>query len=113
MFHRLLSWIQTKIPKLTIVNFTTSWINGIAIIALIESIAPGLCIVRNNDNPLKCLEDAMESAEQWLDIQMFVKPHDFVAESISERAIITYLGQFPCAKLRSGAPLRAKRISNR
>lgn len=105
--------MQRKIPKLSINNFTTSWIDGFAIIALIESIAPGLCIVRCNENPLTFLGDAMELADEWLDIQMFVKPHEFGADCISERAIITYVGQFPPAKLRSGAPLRARRISNR
>lgn len=40
--HRLLRWINNKLPELRITNFTTDWNSGIALAALVDAIAPGL-----------------------------------------------------------------------
>lgn len=55
----------------------------------------------------------MYLARDWLDIQMFILPEELISGKVTEKALLTYLCQFPTAKLRSGAPLRAKYISNR
>ena len=39
--QKLLGWVQNKIPDRPIKNFTTDWNDGIAIGALVDSIAPG------------------------------------------------------------------------
>lgn len=106
-------WIQNEIPTFPITNFKNNWTNGAAIVALFQSIAPGLCGMWNEKNAFKCTQDAMELAEEWLDIQMYITPDELFNDYISEKALITYLSQFIVAKLRSGSPLRAKRISNR
>lgn len=113
---RLLQWIQNKIPKLSIQNFSTDWKNGTAIGALISAIAPGLCVDWNTwniTNYLKNTQEAMQLAKDWLNIQMFVSPEEVISGKATEKCLLTYLSQFPTAKLRSGAPLRAKYISNR
>lgn len=41
--HRLMNWIQSKVPDLPITNFTTDWNDGKAVGALVDAVAPGLC----------------------------------------------------------------------
>ena len=40
--QRLLGWINNKIPDKPITNFTTDWNDGLAIGALVDSVAPGM-----------------------------------------------------------------------
>lgn len=113
---RLLQWIQMKIPKLSITNFTSDWIDGKAVSALINSIAPGLSADHttwNEKNLLNNLTDSMALARDWLDIQMLISPEELINGHASDKVLMVYLCQFTTAKLRSGAPLRAKRYSNR
>lgn len=105
-----------KIPKLSITNFTLDWKDGKAIAALVNSIAPGLCpshTTCNDKNRLNNTIETMTLARDWLDIQMFILPEELINGFVGDKAILTYLSQFTMAKLRSGAPLRAKRSSNR
>lgn len=114
--NRLLQWIQMKIPKMAIHNFTTDWKDGRAIESLINAIAPGLCAGHgtwNDKNALNNTNEAMTLAKDWLGIQMFILPEELINEHLSDKVIMTYLSQFTTAKLRSGAPLRARRSSNR
>jgi len=39
--QRLLGWINNKVPDKPITNFTTDWNDGLAIGALVDSVAPG------------------------------------------------------------------------
>lgn len=113
---RFLQWIQIKVPKLSITNFTSDWRDGKAIAALINAIAPGLCADHttwNDMNRLTNTIEAMTLARDWLDIQLFILPEELISGYVNEKTLLTYLSQFMTAKLRSGAPLRAKRFSNR
>lgn len=105
-----------KIPKLAITNFTSDWRDGRAIGALINAIAPGLCADHTtwiDKNALNNTIEAMTLARDWLGIQMFILPDELIDGFLNEKVSMTYLSQFTTAKLRSGAPLRAKRSSNR
>lgn len=105
-----------KIPKLKITNFTSDWRDGKAIGALIDAIAPGLCPnynTWNDNNRLNNTIELMALARDWLDIEMFILPGELVNGNLNEKVLMIYLSQFTTAKLRSGAPLRAKRSSNR
>lgn len=111
-----MQWIQIKIPKLSITNFTSNWRDGKAIGALINAIAPGLCADQTTWNDKNCLTNTIEAmtlARDWLDIEMFIHAEELISGYVNDRTLITYLSQFTMAKLRSGAPLRAKRFSNR
>lgn len=116
LFYRFLQWLQMKIPNRKIANFTSDWIDGKAIADLINTIAPGLCTdptTWNNNNCLINLTESMVLAKDWLNIQMLILPDELINGHINEKILMTYLSQFITATLRSGAPLRAKRISNR
>ena len=42
--EKLLSWVNDKIPSLTINNFTTNWNDGRALGALVDALSPGMLI---------------------------------------------------------------------
>jgi len=98
-------------PDKPIKNLTTDWNNGIAIGALVDALAPGLCPDWSDWNPkdaLKNAKEAMDLAEKWLDVAQLLTPEEMVDPRIDEKALMTYLSQFPQAKLKEGAPLRPR-----
>lgn len=97
-------------------NFSSDWKNGVAIGALINAIAPGLCSdwdTWNDTNYFKNTQESMSLAADWLNIQLYITPEELTNGSVDEKSLLTYLSQFPGAKLRAGAPLRAKYVANR
>uniref|UniRef100_A0A3P8TK02 Filamin A n=1 Tax=Amphiprion percula TaxID=161767 RepID=A0A3P8TK02_AMPPE len=81
--QRLLGWIQNKLPELPITNFHRDWQTGRALGALVDSCAPGCTAV-------------------------VITPEEIVDPNVDEHSVMTYLSQFPKAKLKPGAPLRPK-----
>jgi len=109
--QRLLGWVQNKIPNKQINNFTTDWNDGKAIGALVDGVAPGLCPDWEAWNPKDCIPnatEAMNAAEQWLDVPQLIKPSEMCNPNVDELSMMTYLSQFPSFKLKPGAPLRPK-----
>ncbi|XP_074644607.1 filamin-A-like isoform X5 [Tubulanus polymorphus] len=109
--QKLLIWIQNKVPEKPINNFTTDWNDGKAIGALVDAIAPGLCPDWESWDPKNARQnakEAMNAAEQWLDVPQLIKPEELTNKNVDEMSMMTYLSQFPNAKLKPGAPLRPK-----
>ena len=52
--------------------------------------------------------EAMDLADEWLGVPKLLTPEDFVSPDVDEQSMLTYLSQFPNAKLAPGAPLRKK-----
>ena len=50
----------------------------------------------------------MDLADQWLNVPKLLTPEEFVDPNVDEQSMLTYLSQFPNAKLQPGAPLRKK-----
>ena len=50
----------------------------------------------------------MDLADQWLGVPKLLTPEEFVDPNVDEQSMLTYLSQFPNAKLQPGAPLRKK-----
>nr|XP_022299044.1 filamin-A-like isoform X13 [Crassostrea virginica] len=114
--QRLLNWVQSKIPDQPIKNFTTDWNDGRAIGALVDAVGPGLCPDWEDWNPKnakKNAKEAMDNAEKWLDIPQLIKPEEITNPKVDELSMMTYLSQFPKAKLKPGAPLRPRLNPNR
>ncbi|XP_050427022.1 filamin-A isoform X1 [Adelges cooleyi] len=114
--QRLLNWIQSKVPDLPISNFTTDWNDGKAVGALVDAVAPGLCPDWPNwksENALQNAKEAMGLADDWLDVKQLIKPEELVSPNMDEQSMMTYLSQYPNAKLKQGAPLRAKNNPSR
>jgi filamin len=50
----------------------------------------------------------MDLADQWLNVPKLLTPEEIVNPNVDEQSMMTYLSQFPNAKLKPGAPLRQK-----
>ncbi|XP_029292513.1 filamin-A isoform X5 [Cottoperca gobio] len=109
--QRLLGWIQNKLPELPITNFHRDWQTGRALGALVDSCAPGLCPdwdQWDQTKPVDNAREAMQQADDWLGIPQVITPEEIVDPNVDEHSVMTYLSQFPKAKLKPGAPLRPK-----
>ncbi|XP_046895507.1 filamin-B-like isoform X2 [Hypomesus transpacificus] len=111
---RLLGWIQDKVPELPITNFSQDWMNGKALGALVDGLAPGLCPdweswdeVQRVDNA----REAMQQADKWLGVPQVIAPEEIIDPRVDEQSIMTYLSMFPKAQLKPGAPLKPKSVS--
>ncbi|CAD6204963.1 GSCOCG00003073001-RA-CDS [Cotesia congregata] len=113
--QRLMHWIQAKLPELPINNFTSDWNDGRAVGALVDAVAPGLCPDWPDWNPKDAVQNASEAmslADDWLNIPQLISPEEMVNPNVDELSMMTYLSQYPNAKLKSGAPLRARTNPN-
>ena len=107
--QRLMDWVKDKAPGVN--NFNTDWNDGKAIGALVDNVAPGLCPNWEDWDPTKPLqnaEEAMDLADKWLGVPKVLAPEDLINPNVDEQSMMTYLSQFPNAKLAPGAPLRKK-----
>ncbi|CAH1121501.1 unnamed protein product [Ceutorhynchus assimilis] len=114
--QRLMNWIQSKIPDLPMKNFTTDWNDGKRLGALVDSVAPGLCPDWPDWDPKDSVQNASEAmglADDWLNIPQLIKPEEIVNPNIDEQSMMTYLSQYPNAKLKTGAPLRPRTSPNK
>ncbi|XP_008201955.1 filamin-A isoform X1 [Nasonia vitripennis] len=113
--QRLMNWIKSKIPELPINNFTSDWNDGRAVGALVDAVAPGLCPDWQDWNPKDAAQNASEAmglADDWLNIPQLIKPEEMVNPNIDEMSMMTYLSQYPNAKLKPGAPIRPRTNPN-
>nr|XP_057930810.1 filamin-C-like [Doryrhamphus excisus] len=111
--QRLLGWIQNKVPQLPINNFNRDWRDGKALGALVDNCAPGLCpdwAEWDPNQPVQNAREAMQQADDWLGVPQVIAPEEIVDPDVDEHSVMTYLSQFPKAKLKPGAPLKAKQL---
>ncbi|CAH8512730.1 unnamed protein product [Schistosoma turkestanicum] len=109
--QRLLTWVKQKMPDIPVRNFTTDWNDGIAIGALVDACAPGLCpdwTHWDQKKPLRNATEAMTAAENWLSVPQLIRPEEMIDPNVDEKSMMTYISQFPNACLKEGAPLRDK-----
>uniref|UniRef100_A0A8C4QEV7 Filamin C n=1 Tax=Eptatretus burgeri TaxID=7764 RepID=A0A8C4QEV7_EPTBU len=114
--QRLLGWIQNKVPQLPITNFNRDWKDGKALGALVDNCAPGLCPDWEDwdpNMPVDNAREAMQQADDWLGVPQVIAPEEIVDPNVDEHSVMTYLSQFPKAKLKPGAPVRPKIDSKR
>ncbi|CAH1153671.1 unnamed protein product [Phaedon cochleariae] len=114
--QRLMNWIQTKLPDLPIKNFTSDWHDGKAVGALVDAVAPGLCPDWPDWDPNQGVRNASEAmglADDWLNIPQLIRPEEIVNPNIDEQSMMTYLSQYPNAKIKPEAPLRPRTNVNK
>ncbi|KAF1391122.1 hypothetical protein PFLUV_G00038600 [Perca fluviatilis] len=58
--------------------------------------------------PVENATEAMQLADDWLGIPQVMAPEEMIDPSADEQSMMTYLSQFPKAKLKPGAPLKPK-----
>ncbi|XP_041746793.2 filamin-C-like [Coregonus clupeaformis] len=111
--QRLLGWIQNKVPELPINNFHRDWRDGKALGALVDNCAPGLCPdwqAWDPNQPVENAREAMQQADDWLGVPQVINPEEIVDPEVDEQSVMTYLSQFPKAKLKPGTPLKPKGV---
>lgn len=78
--------------------------------------APGLCPDWPSWDPKDALQNATEAmglADDWLNVRPLITPDELVNPKVDEQSMMTYLSQYPNAKLKPGAPLRQPANPNR
>ncbi|XP_059504896.1 nesprin-2 [Stegostoma tigrinum] len=94
----LLQWVQEKTEALgfTVQDFSSSWRNGLAFVAIINALRPGLLDLQElKQRPdMENLEMAFKVAEQELKIPRLLEAKDVAVSNPDEKSIITYISQF-------------------
>ncbi|KAM6964992.1 calmin [Aplochiton taeniatus] len=94
----LLYWVQMCTSKfgVEVCDFSKSWMSGLAFLALIKSIDPGLVDLWGSlsEEPKENVEEAFRIAEHCLGIPRLLEPEDVTSNPPDEQSIITYVSQF-------------------
>ncbi|KAG8126586.1 hypothetical protein E2320_021839, partial [Naja naja] len=95
----VLLWAKEQCDKhgsINVADFKSSWRNGLAFLAIIHALRPGLVDVEkakersNKEN----LREAFQVAEKELSIPRLLEPEDVDVTSPDEKSIMTYVAQF-------------------
>ncbi|KAK6026237.1 Filamin/ABP280 repeat protein [Ostertagia ostertagi] len=101
--QKLLNWIRGKLPVgMPLTNFTSDWNDGIAVGALVNAMVPGAVSDWDQWTPEHALENtqrAMQIAQDRLGVAPLITPGELIHPEIDEMSVMTYLSQFPVAKL--------------
>ncbi|XP_060684994.1 uncharacterized protein LOC132818232 [Hemiscyllium ocellatum] len=94
----LLHWVQEKTEDLGFVirDFSTSWRSGLAFVAIINALRPGLLDLAElkQRSDTENLEMVFRVAEQELKIPRLLEAQDIAVSNPDEKSIITYISQF-------------------
>ncbi|KAK6750425.1 hypothetical protein RB195_002418 [Necator americanus] len=101
--QKLLNWIRSKLPSgMPVTNFTSDWNDGVAVGALVNALVPGAVMDWEQwtpENALENTEKAMQIAQNRLGVEPLITPGELIHPEIDEMSVMTYLSQFPAAKL--------------
>ncbi|XP_070798547.1 nesprin-2 [Pituophis catenifer annectens] len=95
----VLLWAKEQCDRhgsISVADFKSSWRNGLAFLAIIHALRPGLVDVEkakertNKEN----LREAFQIAEKELSIPRLLEPEDVDVTSPDEKSIMTYVAQF-------------------
>ncbi|KAK5847636.1 hypothetical protein PBY51_016746 [Eleginops maclovinus] len=93
----LLSWVRQntrQYPQVNVVNFSTSWNDGLAFNALIHSHRPELfdwTSVEKKTSAIDRLEHAFNKAEQHLGIDRLLDPEDVAVPHPDKKSVLMYV----------------------
>ncbi|XP_061571903.1 dystrophin isoform X2 [Cololabis saira] len=93
----LLSWVRQNIqqyPQVNVVNFSSSWNDGLAFNALIHSHRPELfewSSVEKKTSAIDRLEHAFSKAEQHLGIDRLLDPEDVAVPHPDKKSVLMYV----------------------
>ncbi|XP_078147159.1 dystrophin isoform X1 [Centroberyx gerrardi] len=93
----LLSWVRQntrQYPQVNVVNFSSSWNDGLAFNALIHSHRPELfdwSLVEKKTSAIDRLEHAFSKAEQHLGIERLLDPEDVAVPHPDKKSVIMYV----------------------
>ena len=95
----LLDWVNKRIAPYQrdnidqVDNFTSSWCDGRALSALVDSLSPGVIDIKHLSSPLKNCENAIATASKEFDIPLIIDGSDIV-NTPDEHSMMTYVSFF-------------------
>lgn len=95
----LLEWVNKRIAPYKrdnidqVDNFTTSWSDGRALSALVDSLSPGVIDIKNLSTPLRNCDNAIAVASKEFDIPLIIDGSDIVSTP-DEHSMMTYISFF-------------------
>jgi len=95
----LLEWVQPRTEKYyDVQNFTTSWKNGIAFLALFDSIKPGVIdmdAIKAQEDDVDQIEPRLAQAfdllEEHLGVSKFLEVNDLMVAKPDKKSVMTYV----------------------
>jgi filamin len=93
----LLKWVRQQIPEYNINNFGKDWNDGKAIVALSNSLEPGIYPNHMQLDANDSLENAKlgtDLAEKHFEIPKVLAPEDMVNSEVDELSVMTYISYF-------------------
>ncbi|XP_055657158.1 dystrophin isoform X10 [Falco peregrinus] len=93
----LLSWVRQSTrnyPQVNVINFTSSWSDGLAFNALLHSHRPDLFdwnVVASQQSSVQRLEHAFNIARQHLGIEKLLDPEDVATACPDKKSILMYV----------------------
>ncbi|XP_025903094.1 dystrophin-like [Nothoprocta perdicaria] len=93
----LLSWVRQSTrnyPQVNVINFTSSWADGLAFNALLHSHRPDLFdwnAVASQQSPIQRLDHAFNVARQHLGIEKLLDPEDVATVCPDKKSIFMYV----------------------
>uniref|UniRef100_A0A803Y5M5 Dystrophin n=1 Tax=Meleagris gallopavo TaxID=9103 RepID=A0A803Y5M5_MELGA len=93
----LLSWVRQSTrnyPQVNVINFTSSWSDGLAFNALLHSHRPDLFdwnVVASQQSPVQRLDHAFNIARQHLGIEKLLDPEDVATACPDKKSILMYV----------------------
>jgi len=92
----LLEWVQKRVAPYDVVvnNFDQSWQDGKALVALTDSLRPGILPLKScTKDPFTDINRAMDVAQEGFNIPKIIDPQDLMSIP-DELSVMTYLSYF-------------------
>ena len=82
---QLLDWVHGRLPSCNLTNFDSDWHSGIALVGLVDSLAPGACpdwMDLNPDAGEENFQMGIDLARQHLDVDLELAAEELVASGV-------------------------------
>ena len=99
----LLLWIQKQVPNQKVSNFTTDWLSGQALGALVNALTGGdfqRYKQMGTEQFVDNCQESMNAAEQLLEVKKTISAKDFADPDLDELVRAGYLAQFCHTKMK-------------
>ena len=96
-YQYVIDWVNNIVPQHSIINFSSDWLDGLALCSLVNTFLPGTITdeeALQDMSPSERVTYIMNAAEQELNITQLVKPDVFVAEDAEQLWRMAYVTQF-------------------
>lgn len=93
-YQFMINWVTLTVPSHTIINFTTDWLDGSALVLLVNTLLPNSIIEEDGSSTEEKVASAMNAAEKELGVVCTLTPKEFVCSNTEEILRMAYITQF-------------------